>query len=74
MSEVVGAEIQTTHILDLARTGHRIDGRGIDEWRPVTVEPGFVKSADGSALVHVGATAVLCGVKLEIGKPFPDTP
>jgi exosome complex component RRP42 len=74
MSEVVAAEIQTTHIIDLARTGHRLDGRGIDDWRPVTVEPGFVKSADGSAMVHIGATAVLCGVKLEIGKPFPDTP
>jgi exosome complex component RRP42 len=74
MSEAVAAEIQTTHIIDLARSGHRLDGRGIDEWRPVTVEPGYVKSADGSALVHVGATTVLCGVKLEIGKPFPDTP
>lgn len=74
MSDVVAAEIQTTHIIDLARAGHRVDGRGIDEWRPVTVEPGFVKSADGSAMVHIGATAVLCGVKLEIGKPFPDTP
>jgi exosome complex component RRP42 len=74
MSEVVAAEIQTTHIIDLARSGHRLDGRGIDEWRPVSVEPGFVKSADGSAMVHIGATAVLCGVKLEIAKPYPDTP
>ncbi len=74
MSEVVAAEIQTTHIIDLARSGHRLDGRGIDEWRPVTVEPGYIKNADGSALVHVGATMVLCGVKLEISKPYPDTP
>ena len=74
MSEVVAAEIQTTHIIDLARSGHRLDGRGIDELRPIKVEPGYVKSADGSALIHIGATAVLCGVKLEIGKPFPDTP
>ncbi len=74
MSEIVAAEIQTTHIVDLARSGQRIDGRGLDDWRPVTVEPGFVKSADGSALVHVGASAVLCGVKLETGKPFGDTP
>jgi exosome complex component RRP42 len=74
MSEVVAAEIQTTHIIDLARSGRRLDGRGIDEWRPVRVEPGYLKSADGSALVHVGDTTVLCGVKLEIGKPFPDTP
>lgn len=74
MSEEVSAEILTTHLLELAASGKRIDGRGIDEYRPVSVEPGFVTTADGSALARIGATAVLCGVKLEPGKPFPDTP
>ncbi len=74
MSEEVAAEIRTTHILDLAAEGRRLDGRGPDEYRKVTVEPGFVASADGSALVHFGETMVLAGIKLEPGKPFPDTP
>ncbi|MFI5413719.1 MAG: RNA-binding protein, partial [Candidatus Lutacidiplasmatales archaeon] len=74
MSEEVSAEILTTHILDLAAEGKRLDGRGADDYRKVTVEPGFVTSADGSALVRIGETAVLAGVKLEPGKPFPDTP
>jgi exosome complex component RRP42 len=74
MSEVVAAEIQTTHIIELARNGKRLDGRGLDDWRPARVEPNYVKSADGSALARIGDTTVLCGVKLEIGKPFPDTP
>jgi exosome complex component RRP42 len=74
MSNEVTAEILGTHILELARTGRRLDGRGIDEYRPVSVEPGFAASADGSALARIGATAVVCGVKLEPGKPFPDTP
>jgi exosome complex component RRP42 len=74
MSEEVSAEILTTHILDLAAEGKRLDGRGPDDYRPVSVEPGFVASADGSALVRIGDTAVLAGVKLEPGKPFPDTP
>jgi exosome complex component RRP42 len=74
MSEEVTAEILTTHILDLAAHGKRLDGRGADEYRKITVEPGFVTTADGSALVRIGDTTVLSGIKLEPGKPFPDTP
>ena len=74
MSGEVTAEILTTHILDLASHGKRLDGRTADEYRPVTVEHGFVTTADGSALVRIGDTAVLAGIKLEPGKPFPDTP
>ncbi len=74
MSDEVTAEILTTHLLDLAAHGKRLDGRGIDEYRPVSIEPGFVSTADGSALARIGSTAVLCGIKLEPGKPFPDTP
>ena len=74
MSDEVTAEILTTHIVDLARSGRRLDGRGIDDWRPASVEPGFVSTADGSALARIGETSVVCGVKLELGKPFPDTP
>ena len=74
MSEEVSAEILTTHILDLAAEGKRLDGRGPDDYRTITVEPGYVTTADGSALVRIGDTAVLAGIKLEPGKPFPDTP
>jgi len=74
MSEEVSAEILTTHILDLAAEGKRLDGRGPDEYRTVSVEPGYVATADGSALVRISDTAVLAGIKLEPGKPFPDTP
>ncbi len=74
MSDEVTAEILTTHILDLAGSGHRLDGRGIDDYRPLTIEPGFVVTADGSALVRLGDTATVAGIKLEPGKPFPDTP
>ena len=28
--------------------------------RPVTIEPGFVSSADGSALISIGGTRVIC--------------
>jgi exosome complex component RRP42 len=74
MSDEVTAEILTTHLLELARSGKRMDGRAADEYRPMRVEPGFVASADGSALATIGHTKVVSGIKLEIGKPYPDTP
>jgi exosome complex component RRP42 len=74
MSEEVTAEILTTHILELARGGRRLDGRAPDELRPVSLDIGYVASADGSAFARIGDTAVLAGIKLEPGKPFPDTP
>jgi len=74
MSEEVTAEILTTHILDLAREGRRLDGRKPDDYRSIRIESGFVVSADGSAMAHIGDTTALCGIKLEPGKPYPDTP
>jgi exosome complex component RRP42 len=74
MSDEVTAEILTTHILDLAGAGRRMDGRGVDDYRHLTIQPGFVATADGSALVRLGDTATVAGIKLEPGKPFPDTP
>ncbi|MEO6834821.1 MAG: ribonuclease PH [Candidatus Tumulicola sp.] len=44
---------------------NRSDGRRPDELRPVTIEPGFLKYAEGSALISVGNTRVLCAATLE---------
>jgi ribonuclease PH len=38
----------------------RHDGRRPDELRPLTIEPGFVRSATGSALIEAGGTRVIC--------------
>lgn len=43
----------------------RTDGRRPDELRPVTIEPGFLKYAEGSALISIGNTRVLCAATLE---------
>ncbi len=74
MSDEVTTEILQTHILDLASKGKRLDGRSTDEYRTVSVQPGYVVTADGSCLARIGETMVLAGIKLEPGKPFPDTP
>ena len=43
----------------------RSHGRAPDQLRPVTVTPRFVKHAEGSALIEVGDTRVICTVSVE---------
>jgi ribonuclease PH len=43
----------------------RPDGRRPDELRPITIEPGAVAYAEGSALVAFGDTRVLCAATVE---------
>jgi exosome complex component RRP42 len=52
----------------------RLDGRKPMEFREVVVEAGVIETAEGSARVRIGKTDLLCGVKMEIGTPYPDTP
>ncbi len=43
----------------------RNDGRRPDEMRPVDVERGFLKHAEGSVLLKVGETVVVCSASVE---------
>lgn len=43
----------------------RIDGRADDELRPVRITLGYQSFAEGSALIEVGQTRVLCSVSME---------
>lgn len=43
----------------------RIDGRAADEMRKVKVTLGFTKFAEGSCLIEVGDTVVLCNASVE---------
>ncbi len=47
----------------------RPDGRADDELRPMTLELGFAKHAEGSCLVKMGETWVLCTASVEDGVP-----
>ena len=47
----------------------RPDGRRPDELRPVLIEPGFVSTATGSALISCGGTRVICTASIEEGVP-----
>jgi ribonuclease PH len=44
-------------------------GRGPDVLRPVTIEPGFVRTATGSALISVGETRVICTASVQNSVP-----
>lgn len=48
----------------------RIDGRDADEMRPVRVDRGFLKHAEGSLLIEVGETKVLCTATVEEKVPL----
>jgi ribonuclease PH len=43
--------------------------RAPDQLRPTTIEPGFVRTATGSALISVGETRVICTASAEAGVP-----
>jgi ribonuclease PH len=46
-------------------TGARTDGRRSDELRPVRITPHFMPNAEGSALIEMGSTRVICTASLE---------
>jgi ribonuclease PH len=43
--------------------------RAPDELRPTTIEPGFVRTATGSALISMGETRVICTASHQPGVP-----
>jgi ribonuclease PH len=44
-------------------------GRASNELRPVEIEPGFVRSATGSALISMGETRVICTASVQESVP-----
>jgi exosome complex component RRP42 len=66
--------VKKENILAALDRGVRIDGRKLNEYRKLSITLGYAKKAEGSALVKLGDTTVLAGVKLEEEEPFPDTP
>jgi ribonuclease PH len=43
----------------------RPDGRAADELRPITIQTGFMPNAEGSVLISVGDTRVICAASYE---------
>jgi exosome complex component RRP42 len=73
-SEII-SHIDRGYVADLLSKGERVDGRAFDAYREITIEPHPVHAkAEGSAIVRVGGTSVVAGVKVLTGAPYPDTP
>jgi len=43
----------------------RNDGRKANQLRPLSITPSYIKTADGSVLIEMGDTKVICTAKLE---------
>ncbi|CDI05272.1 exosome complex protein Rrp42 [Candidatus Nitrosotenuis uzonensis] len=65
-------DLKKKKVLSLIKEGQRIDGRALDEPRQITIDVGVIPKAEGSARIRLGDTEVVCGVKIQPDKPFPD--
>ncbi|MBS7658031.1 MAG: exosome complex protein Rrp42 [Candidatus Bathyarchaeia archaeon] len=67
-------KIEKKNLMELLVNGKRIDGRGLTDYRPFTIEKNVIEKANGSAQIKLGKTKVMVGIKVETGEPFSDTP
>ena len=67
-------KIKRETIKKLIKKGERIDGRKLEEYRPIEIILNPIPKAEGSAWVKLGNTIVMTGIKLEVGTPYSDRP
>ncbi len=73
-AEVI-SNIDRDFVANYLDAGKRIDGRAFSEARKTEIELDVVAAkAEGSALVHLGDTSVIAGVKVLLGDPYSDSP
>lgn len=61
-------------IQELLSRGIREPARGEFDYRDIKIQLGMIPHAEGSALVDIGNTKVLAGVKIDVGAPLQDKP
>ena len=47
----------------------RADGRGADQMRPLVITPDYISTAEGSVLIELGKTRVICTATVDDGVP-----
>ncbi|CAB3373448.1 Hypothetical predicted protein [Cloeon dipterum] len=74
----MSVHIKTIHPMkymrDFLARNIRPDGRKLSEVRPTAINVGSISTADGSALVKIGNTVVICGIKAELTVPNAENP
>jgi exosome complex component RRP42 len=66
--------IRVNYVKSMLAKNMRGDNRGMYDFRKISVTPGTMGNAEGSAQVDLGLTKVLAGVKIELEEPMKDTP
>ncbi len=74
MSDDVISDIRKDYLYHLVLKSERADGRSFEEYRKIQLEQEIIRKADGSALVKLGNTQVMVGVKIQPGEPYSDSP
>jgi exosome complex component RRP42 len=74
MSEEFVASLKRDYLHELSLKEQRLDGRKAEEMRPLTITAHAIGTADGSAMVELGKTRVVVGIKVATGSPFADRP
>lgn len=69
-SAIIVEHLRKQQMWESISKGKRLDGRDLDQIRPIEIEVGLIKKANGSARVKLGNTEVVAGVKVETGEPF----
>ncbi|MEM1941837.1 MAG: exosome complex protein Rrp42 [Candidatus Nitrosocaldus sp.] len=67
-------QLRRAQMNELLALNKRLDGRGLKDHRELRIDVGLIKKANGSALVSLGNTQVIAGIKVEVDEPFPDMP
>lgn len=68
------SKIMHDKLYELILRGERLDGRSPYDYRPIEFKTSLIEKTDGSALVNLGGTKIIAGVKTSLGQPYPDTP
>lgn len=71
--EDVTWDLKADKARNLMKENKRIDERALDQYRQLEIKKNISENADGSALVKLGGTEVVAGVKMMPGEPYPDS-
>lgn len=68
------SKVMKRTLFELLKQNKRLDNRNLEEFRKIKIIFDVSKKSEGSAMVEVGKTKVVAGVKIDITTPFPDSP
>ena len=69
-STIIVEHLRKQQMWEAISKGKGLDGRNLDEIRPIEAEVNVIRKANGSSKVNLGNSEVVAGVKVETGRPF----